>query len=208
MDNKVVPVRQITVNWHQKFKNSPKKPCVYRIWYGDKCYIGRSVQPEQRRKNHINDLNKRLRNGGEAANPNDYYQHILSHLKRHPEITEGRMEVIKYCATEDELVAEEQKWLDKYVFDQVCLNLGYEAKRYDYERKPYTRKPVPKKPIIHKRFIPPLPSKKRELRKLLTLKEERLNRILAMSDKRGYPHQTKIKNLRADIERINNILNK
>lgn len=105
----------------------PNAPCVYRIWFKDKYYVGRTINLGKRMKEHQNEINKKML-WPDYAHPKDYHQKILDHIGQH-DIFYGYYEVLE-CAPADsefELYFLEQKWLDLSKNDPNCLNYGFIA---------------------------------------------------------------------------------
>lgn len=114
-------------------KKVPKTGGIYRIWFGQKYYIGRTRSLKTRIKSHRSDLNARL--AGTYKDPLydpalDMYQKVMKHLKTIKDTNLFMVEVLIYCDEDEHLVLNEQKWFDKVKNDPNCLNLGFEAKPY------------------------------------------------------------------------------
>lgn len=125
--------RVIKINWAKSVKN-PDVEGVYRIWFGDKFYIGRSRKIAYRKRCHEQDLIRRFQADNPIKGQFDYYQLIIAHLLKNPQISEAKMEILEVCEGDDALVAAEQKWFNKYEWDTNCLNLGLVAAPYQRER--------------------------------------------------------------------------
>lgn len=135
MSTKKQPI-QIDFEWMPSRKR-PKSGGIYRLWFGEKYYIGRSRTLKYRIKSHRSDINARLAGTYKDPlyDPNiDMYQHVIKHIKKLKGVTLFKAEVLIYCDTDDELVANEQKWFDKVKSDKNCLNYGFEAKPYKKPR--------------------------------------------------------------------------
>ena len=108
------------------------KMCIYRIWFGNKYYIGSTKNMARRRWNHVVNLNKLIYNlqTGEASNYN-----ILKHLFMNLDITCGEMELLKEVETEAELSPMEEMYLKEAVDDENCLNYSQKAIRPSKKEK-------------------------------------------------------------------------
>lgn len=103
---------------------------IYRLWFKNKYYIGRTRELKSRLRSHERDIQRRFeKNNGEPTSPLDFYQHVLRWIKE-KNIKRGYMEIIERCYCDDDLVAAEQRWFDKCEFDKNCLNLGFVATPY------------------------------------------------------------------------------
>lgn len=126
--------RELTFEWVRK-SGKTSAGGVYKLWFGDKFYIGRSRCLVQRMSSHLNDLNARLSGKRIPSDPTlDYYQKVIKHLKKNKDIVVVRIEIVRFCKTDDELVANEQKQFDKHINDEMCLNFGFVATPYKYLR--------------------------------------------------------------------------
>lgn len=104
---------------------------VYKIWFGDKFYIGRTRYLWKRIRSHERDLNNRKKGRWwTITGPQDFYQFVIAHLKKNPQIQVAYMEVLERCDTDEALVAAEQKYFDMHEWDTNCLNLGLVATPY------------------------------------------------------------------------------
>lgn len=123
-----------------------KRSGVYKLWFGDKFYIGRSRHLNDRLRSHERDLNRR-KNGRwwNITGPQDFYQFVIMHLKKNPQINVAYMEVLEYCKTDEELIAAEQKYFDMHEWDVNCLNLGLVASPYTDYQNGIRQKVEPKK---------------------------------------------------------------
>lgn len=95
------------------------KMCVYRIWFGDKFYIGSTTNLDSRLSLHTKTILGCF--NGERVGRNSQ-TNIMFHLMAHPSITEGVAEILSFVKEEIELVGEEKRWLSKYFNDPMCLN--------------------------------------------------------------------------------------
>ena len=148
----------IEIKWHKSVK-STSGGGVYMICFGEKFYIGRTRCLELRIRAHERDLNTRKVNGKwTCAATADYYQHILTHLQKNPGVEVAYMKVLKRCKTDEELVAAEQRYFDKYEWDLNCLNLGFVATPYREKNEHWVTGPK------HKRGEAPIETKSSTVR--------------------------------------------
>lgn len=132
----VKPLRKLTFEWIRK-SGKTSAGGVYRLWFGDKFYIGRTRCLVTRMSAHLSDLNAHLAGKRKVADPAlDYYQKIIKHLKSDKKLSVVRVQILQFCKNDDELVATEQKCFDRYVNDKNCLNFGFIATPYKAERNP------------------------------------------------------------------------
>lgn len=135
---KVVAERRFSFHF-MPYRRLPQAGGIYKLWFGEKYYIGRSRCLYTRMYSHRSDLFKRV-NG--LMKPDDIYydpeldafKHIVAHLKTIPELEEIKVQILCYCSTDDELVAMEQKWLTKAKKEGNCLNYGFVAAPYKEPR--------------------------------------------------------------------------
>lgn len=97
---------------------SPKM-CVYRIWFGEKYYIGSTIDLIARMKWHYRTINDCF--AGKRVGKNSQ-TNIMNHLMDNPEITEGLVEIICFCKNERELVTLEKAALLPIYKHPNCLN--------------------------------------------------------------------------------------
>ena len=93
--------------------------CVYRIWFGEKYYIGSTVDLIMRMKWHYQSINSCF--AGNRVGQNSQ-TNIMNHLIDNPEITEGLVEILCFGKTERELVTLEKEWLLPVYGHPDCLN--------------------------------------------------------------------------------------
>lgn len=106
---------------------------VYKIWFGNKYYIGSTKSLYRRKSSHINNLNKLINNlqVGESSN-----HKILKHLFMNLDITTGEMELLQEVNTEEELSPVEKMYLDEAMKDENCLNHSPLAIRPSFSKEP------------------------------------------------------------------------
>ncbi len=184
MKKQTIEQQPFRIEWHKSVKTPPEGGGIYCLWFGEKFYIGRSRTVRYRIKSHQSSLRGRLKSKKPIRGGMDLYQFVLEHLKANPHITVAYMEVLETCNTDAELVAAEQKYFDKFIWDKKCLNLGYVSHPYkepakvkirEHEhkiRKPKVKQlPKPPKPKKRKKVKPPVflttTQKLRALRKVL-----------------------------------------
>lgn len=100
--------------------------CVYKIWFGNKYYIGSAKEINARISLHFNSILQCFdgRNIGRNSQTN-----IMHHLMKNPSITEGIVDILAFVKSEHELVQEEKKWLDSSFRDINCLNYSKNTSR-------------------------------------------------------------------------------
>jgi hypothetical protein len=154
----------IQIQWHHSVDNI-EGGGIYKIWFGSKFYIGRTRYLKGRKRSHERDLNRRkIGRWWKPESQFDFYQLVLVHLNKNPQIKVAEVEILEYCKTDDELVAAEQKYFDLHIWDANCLNLGYVATPYKTE--PIIRKPKAEKPLNkEKKVSKGKPKKKKQVKK-------------------------------------------
>lgn len=104
-----------------KLKNEldANKMGIYKIWFGDKYYVGSSKNISRRLVSHINTLNRLILNVnvGSASNYN-----ILNHLFLNLDITCGYMELIHEVLNEEDLSKTELMYIQDCNNDEFSLN--------------------------------------------------------------------------------------
>lgn len=99
---------------------------MYKIWFGNKYYIGSAVDINSRMALHF----KSITNCFEGINVGSNSQtRIMRHLMKNPSITEGIVEVLTFVKSEYDLVNEEKKWLNPAFYDPNCLNYSINTSR-------------------------------------------------------------------------------
>lgn len=127
--------------------NSGKKVREFKFVYKDDCdkergvyklsfdgggfYIGRSKYIATRFKQHWLVLHNYFKQKTHV--PEHFMAKVFNYLDNHPMAYYFTVELLEKCATVDELVLKEQKWLDHYKENVNCLNIGFEAKRHHNE---------------------------------------------------------------------------
>jgi len=102
------------------------KTCIYRIWFGNKFYIGATVNSYNRMISHISSI----KNGfdGKRIGKNSI-TNIVNHLKSNPYIETAFFEVLEECSNELDLVDAEHDWLCNFEGDENCLNQTFKVHR-------------------------------------------------------------------------------
>lgn len=95
------------------------KMCVYKMWLGDKFYIGSTVELYGRMKWHYRTINDCF--AGKKVGRNSQ-TNMMNHLKANPNITEGLVEILCFGKNETELVRLEKEWLLPVYGHPDCLN--------------------------------------------------------------------------------------
>jgi len=124
-----------------KYQNSQQKlmKCVYRLTIGDKLYIGRTRQLDQRVKAHVGsiclamnnydklNLFKRNDRYPEAKLHYYTYQHIAKYLLEHPKIDTIFVEVLYHSPYHKDVSIVENQWLRYYENHPDYLNLVFRS---------------------------------------------------------------------------------
>ena len=99
---------------------------IYKIWFGEKYYVGSSKNISRRKWWHIHNLNKLINNlqTGEASN-----NKILKHLFINLDITCGEMELLQEVENQDDLSKIEAMYLENIDDDENSLNFSQKATR-------------------------------------------------------------------------------
>jgi hypothetical protein len=105
---------------------------IYKIWFGEKYYIGSSKNITRRKSSHINTLNKLINNmhTGAASNYN-----ILKHLFINLDITCGYMELLQEVENEEDLSKIEAMYILDFDNDENSLNYSSRATRPTKSKK-------------------------------------------------------------------------
>ena len=93
--------------------------CVYRVWFGEKFYIGSTVNIERRIKFLLYAINGCFK--GKRVGKNSQ-TNIMNHLIDNPSITEGIIDILEFTNSEHDLVFLEGKWIKEYFKNGICLN--------------------------------------------------------------------------------------
>lgn len=105
---------------------------IYKIWFGEKYYIGSSKNITRRKSSHINTLNNLINNlhTGSASNYN-----ILKHLFINLDITCGLMELLQEVENEEDLSKTEAMYILDCENDENSLNYSSRATRPTKDKK-------------------------------------------------------------------------
>ena len=103
------------------------KSGVYRIWFGDKFYIGSTCNSYFRMKSHSTAISKAM--AKQFYMPDTSVKNIVVYLKANPCITEGIFEMIQICEGIQNLVDAEYIWLMTYKGRIDCLNMSFHSTR-------------------------------------------------------------------------------
>lgn len=107
-------------------ENHLDKICIYRIWFGNKFYIGATMDSYKRILGHITTINAGLE--GKRTGKNSI-TNIVNHLLDNPFIETGYFELLQECETEMELVDIEHEWLYPCKDNPNCLNQNFNVHR-------------------------------------------------------------------------------
>lgn len=100
---------------------------IYRIWFGQKYYIGATTNTKERMWYHSTHLYKAF-NYGEKLGKNSTSK-IVNHLLCNPYIKTAFVELLQECIREIDLVEAEYKWLSPCENDSNCLNYQFRVNR-------------------------------------------------------------------------------
>lgn len=98
-----------------------RKRGVYKIQFRERFYIGCADWVLPRMKQHAKVINKLL-TGAPMTPANDYYSHIVSHLKKYPEISQGVVSILEEVPRDVHIFTVEKKWIKLLSRDGMCLN--------------------------------------------------------------------------------------
>lgn len=98
-----------------------RKRGIYKIDFGERFYIGCANWVLPRMKQHARSINKIL-SGSPMTPANDYYCHIISHLRKYPEITTGIVCVLEEVPRDGRIFDVEKKWKRFLNGAGMCLN--------------------------------------------------------------------------------------
>jgi hypothetical protein len=102
------------------FEDSRKRG-VYRIDFRERFYVGCADWVLSRMKQHARMINKLLA-GAPMTPANDYYCHIVSHIQKYPEITQGVVSILEEVPRSENIFAVEKKWIKSMSGGGMCLN--------------------------------------------------------------------------------------
>lgn len=98
---------------------------IYRIWFNEKFYIGRSNNIRARAKKHMKDVELAFNN----KNPKTGFQEsVVKFLNETPDFSVIKLEILEEC-DEFSLNEKEQYWLSKHGSDPNCFNIRINAGR-------------------------------------------------------------------------------
>jgi hypothetical protein len=101
---------------------------VYKLHFGEgRYYIGRAKILYNRTLSHQREIKKRLA-GFTKMGEKDLYLKVIKFISKN-KIKSAVCELLKECVTVDELIREEQRYLDIAKADKLCLNMGFVSKR-------------------------------------------------------------------------------
>lgn len=102
------------------FKEYPERnePCVYRIWFGKRFYIGRSINILNRIKQHERGLNIAILQNNTTSG---VYPLIVKHIID-KNITEAVLEIIEYSDARSVFFIEQYR-LREFIGSKKCLNV-------------------------------------------------------------------------------------
>ena len=92
---------------------------VYRIWFGDRFYIGSSSNIYNRMRLHESDLSRYLGKGRLAPESGSWQANLIG--EDTDRVIVGRVEILDICSEEDHFMLEDQ-YLKAAEGDPRCLN--------------------------------------------------------------------------------------
>ena len=102
------------------------KICIYRIWFGNKYYIGATMDSSKRIMYHIKAIEAGFK--GQRIGMNSITR-MVNHLKENPIIETAFFELLEECENEIDLVDGEHEWLYPCKGDPNCLNVNFNVHR-------------------------------------------------------------------------------
>ena len=102
------------------------KICIYRIWFGNKFYIGATLDSYKRLIQHIASIDGCF--NGKRVGKNSI-TNIVNHLKDNPFIETAFFELLEECETEIDIVDAEHEWLYVEKGNPNCLNQNFNVHR-------------------------------------------------------------------------------
>lgn len=102
------------------------KICIYRILFGNKFYIGATMDSYKRVLTHISSIDGCF--DGKRVGKNSI-TNIVNHLKENPIIQTGFFELLEECENEIDLVDAEHEWLYPHKDNPDCLNVVFNVHR-------------------------------------------------------------------------------
>jgi hypothetical protein len=99
---------------------------IYRIWFGDKFYVGATMNTTNRMGNHLHTIRKYYFGSYPFKNS---ATNIVNHLKGNEYIQTGFYELLEECKCELDLVDAENDWLSCFLGDRNCLNYSFTVHR-------------------------------------------------------------------------------
>jgi hypothetical protein len=103
------------------------KSGVYKIWFGEKFYIGSTKNSTSRMKSHSNTISSALTNPFFIEETS--VKNIVDHIRANPGMTEAVLEMIHLCEGIQNLVDQEYISLMTYKGRINCLNLSFQSTR-------------------------------------------------------------------------------
>lgn len=122
----------IGINIEMKDQLDNNKMGVYKIWFGEKHYIGSSKNITRRKASHVSTLNKLINNVQVGTSSN--YK-ILNHLFLNLDITCGYMELLQEVENEEDLSKTELMYISDCDNDENSLNYSPIATRPSAQKK-------------------------------------------------------------------------
>ena len=107
-------------------ENYLDKCCIYRIWFGNKFYIGATLNSYERILGHTRAIYGAL--AGKRLGKNSV-TNIVTHLKANQFIETAFFEVLEECNSELDLVDAEHDWLCNFKGHPDCLNQNFNVHR-------------------------------------------------------------------------------
>lgn len=102
------------------------KVCIYRIWFGNKFYIGATLNSYERILSHLSTIAAAFE--GKRLGKNSI-TNIVNHLIANPIIETAFFELLEECENEIDLVDAEHEWLYPCKDNPNCLNQNFNVHR-------------------------------------------------------------------------------
>lgn len=141
-----------------------KEMCIYVILFGEKFYIGRTIDLTRRFAQHKRTFNRLLNaaihRGEQAYAPS--FRAVVDFLIVNPHIDTADMYVLELCTSLEESIREELSWLEAvrtHALNWYCLNppvpnnepIKHEDIQWEWEIE------------IYMQWLPPMPAKSEDL---------------------------------------------
>ena len=124
--------RRFDIGFDKSISVGGSKSGIYLMIVGDHFYVGRSIYISSRAYQHLAEIHKLFKTHGNdhrRANQSHYLLKVYKYLILHQEVNTVCFKMIQECDTNDDFKMKlaEQLWLDKYIVNSKCLNVGSNA---------------------------------------------------------------------------------